>query len=175
MSTGTNELTSKTNLIFYTYMNKEHHYKITTTWTGNSGEGTSNYRSYERSLTISINNKADILATSDTAFNSDKTKHNPEELFLASIASCHMLWYLHLCSENGIVIIDYVDNATGTMIETSDGGGHFTEVILFPTVTVSHETMIKPALELHQKANKRCYIANSCNFPILHKPVVIEA
>ncbi len=153
-------------------MSKQHRYQLKTTWTGNTGTGTSNYRSYERSLTIAAEGKVDILATSDTAFNSDKTKHNPEEMLLASISSCHMLWYLHLCSEAGVVVMDYTDNATGIMIETADGGGHFTEVILSPTITVNHSSMKEKAIALHQKANKLCYIANSCNFPILHKPII---
>ncbi len=153
-------------------MPKQHHYKLTTSWTGNTGTGTSNYRSYERSVTISAENKVDILATSDTAFNSDKSKHNPEELLLASISSCHLLWYLHLCSEAGVIVIDYIDKATGTMIEIANGGGHFTEVVLFPTVVVMDDSMVEKAIALHHKANKLCYIANSCNFPILHKPTI---
>jgi len=153
-------------------MTKEHLYKLTTTWTGNTGDGTSNYRSYERSLTISTANKVDILATSDTAFNSDKTKHNPEELLLASISSCHLLWYLHLCSETGVTVVNYSDEAIGKMKEIAGGGGHFTEVILHPYVIVSDDSMIKKAKDLHHQANKLCYIANSCNFPILHKPII---
>ena len=153
-------------------MSKNHQYKLTTVWTGNSGTGTSAYRAYERSLTVSAENKADILCTSDTAFNSDKTKHNPEELLLASISSCHLLWYLHLCSEAGVIVTEYKDHAVGTMIETADGGGHFTEVTLHPSIMVSDESMIIEAIALHKDANKLCYIANSCNFPILHKPTI---
>ena len=153
-------------------MAKQHNYKLTTVWTGNTGNGTSNYRAYERSLTISAVNKADILATSDTAFNSDKTKHNPEELLLAAISSCHMLWYLHLCSEAGVTVLNYTDNAAATMVETEDGGGHFTEVLLSPMIIIREESKIGKAYELHQKANKLCYIANSCNFPIHHKPAI---
>lgn len=153
-------------------MQKEHHYKLRTTWTGNTGTGTSNYRCYERSLAISAENKVDILGTSDTAFNTDKTRHNPEELLLAAISSCHLLWYLHLCSEAGVVVLDYVDNAAGTMIETADSGGHFTEIILSPAITVTDASMIEKAIQLHQKANKLCYIANSCNFPIRHQPTI---
>lgn len=153
-------------------MPSQHRYKLKTTWTGNTGTGTSNYSSYERSLTISAEGKTDILATSDTAFNSDKTKHNPEELLLASISSCHMLWYLHLCSEAGVIVTNYIDDATALMIETPDGGGHFTEVVLSPTITITDPSMMETAITLHQKANKLCYIANSCNFPILHKPTI---
>ncbi|HEY8784483.1 MAG TPA: hypothetical protein VIM16_22850 [Mucilaginibacter sp.] len=56
------------------------------------------------------------------------------------------------------------------MEETPEGGGHFTEVTLYPKVTVSQESMVEKANELHHKANKLCFIANSCNFPVLHRP-----
>jgi organic hydroperoxide reductase OsmC/OhrA len=151
-------------------MNGKHKYNLAVKWTGNTGLGTSDYRSYDRSHTVSINNKVDISCSSDPAFRGDNTKHNPEELFVASISTCHMLWYLHLCAEAGIVIIDYIDNAEGIMQETEDGGGHFTEVTLNPTVVISDNSKVEQANELHHKANKLCFIANSCNFPINHKP-----
>jgi len=148
---------------------KNHYYKVDIKWTGNSGTGTANYAAYERSHTISANGKTVINGSSDPSFRGDKTKYNPEELFIASLSTCHMLWYLHLCSEAGIIVTDYSDNATGTMQETKDGGGYFTEVTLHPVVTVSNISMIEKANELHDKANKLCYIANSCNFLIHHK------
>ncbi len=153
-------------------MKKIHTYNVDTAWTGNTGAGTANYRSYERSLTVSCTKKVDILCTSDTAYNGDPTKHNPEELLLASISSCHMLWYLHLCSVAGIVVTNYTDQAVATMVETSDGGGHFTEAILHPVIHVTDESMIEQAMQLHAQANKLCYIANSCNFPIRHEAVI---
>ena len=81
-----------------------------------------------------------------------------------------MLWYLHLCAEAGVVVTAYTDRATGIMQETEDGGGHFTDVTLNPIVIVSEESMIGKANALHHEANKLCYIANSCNFPINHHP-----
>ncbi len=152
-------------------MKKLHHYNLTVKWTGNTGKGTSDYRQYERSHTVSIPQKADILCSSDPSFRGDRTKHNPEELFLASISTCHMLWFLHLCSENGVIVTDYADQATGTMQESEDGGGHFTEVILHPLVTVTEESMCERANALHHRANELCFIANSCNFPIHHQSV----
>ncbi len=154
-------------------MNKEHTYKLAIKWTGNNGLGTNDYRTYDRSHTLSIENKKDILCSSDPAFRGDTTKHNPEEFLVASISACHMLWYLHLCADAGVVVMDYTDNATGTMQETEGGGGHFTEVTLYPTVVVSNKSMIDKANELHDKANKLCFISNSCNFPIYHKPTCI--
>ena len=150
-------------------MKKEHHYSLTVKWTGNKGQGTSDYRTYERSHTIQVENKVEIAASSDPAFRGDKTKHNPEDLFLSSLSSCHMLWYLHLCSDAGVVVVDYFDRAEGVMIETESGGGHFTSVILHPLVTVSEKSMIEKASALHHEANKLCFIASSCNFPVKHE------
>ncbi|WP_185209036.1 OsmC family protein [Chryseobacterium sp. C3] len=152
---------------------KNHQYKITVRWTGNTGKGTSSYRDYERSHEISAENKVLIEASSDPAFRGDKTKYNPEEMLLSSVSSCHMLWYLHFCSEAGVVVTDYNDFPTGIMTELANGSGHFTEVILHPEVTVSEESMIEKATELHQKANEFCFIANSVNFPIKHIPKVL--
>jgi organic hydroperoxide reductase OsmC/OhrA len=151
-------------------MAKEHQYQATLTWAGNKGSGTMDYRSYDRSYIISIDNKPDISGSSDSAFLGDKTKHNPEDLLLASLSSCHMLWYLHLCSQNEIIVMDYKDNPIGKMTENADGSGHFNEVVLNPVVVITDESQIEKANELHDQAHKMCFIANSCNFPIKHNP-----
>lgn len=153
-------------------MNEQHYYKATIKWTGNKGTGTGNYSNYERSHHIIIENKPDILGSSDPAFRGDKTKHNPEELLVSSLSACHMLCYLHVCSEAGVIVVDYIDNATGIMIETSDGGGQFKEVTLNPIVTVADDSAMEKANELHKKANELCFIASSVNFPVHHKPVI---
>lgn len=154
-------------------MEKSHHYRTTIRWTGNNGTGTSSYTDYRRDHTILIANKPDLEASADTPFRGDETKHNPEDLFLSSLSSCHMLWYLHLCADAGIIVIDYIDEATGTMIQTPKNGGHFTEVTLNPVVTITDSSMIAKANELHEIAHKHCFIANSVNFPVYHKPSCI--
>lgn len=151
-------------------MAAQHKYNLEVRWTGNRGQGTEGYRSYDRSHSVSIAGKQEVVCSSDPVFRGDKTKHNPEELFLAAIASCHMLWYLHLCADNGVVVVDYCDNATGTMLQTEEGGGHFSEVTLHPNVMVRDLAMVGKANELHEKAHQFCFIANSCNFPIRHSP-----
>ena len=153
-------------------MDQQHQYSLTVKWTGNKGNGTATYTGYDRSHTVSIGNKPDLLCSSDAAFRGDKTKYTPEDLLVASISSCHMLWYLHLCSEAGVVVTDYIDNAKGTMVVTDDGGGYFTEVTLYPEVTITDRSMEEMANELHKRANQLCFIANSVNFPIHHKPAV---
>ena len=155
-------------------MKRQHTYNTSIRWTGNKGTGTSSYKAFERSYTVSIKNKPDVLGSSDPAFLGDRTKHNPEELLVASLSSCHMLWYLHLCAEAGIVVTSYVDNAVGAMLELTNGSGKFTGVTLNPSVTVSEFSMIEKANALHQKANEYCFIANSVNFKIAHRPTCIS-
>jgi organic hydroperoxide reductase OsmC/OhrA len=150
-----------------------HHYSLIVNWTGNRGKGTSGYRSYERSHEIVVEGKKNIKGSSDPSFLGDRTKFNPEELLLASISSCHMLWYLHLCSDEGVIVTNYLDDAKGTMIETENGGGKFESVSLHPTVTVKDISMVDKAMLLHTKANELCFIANSVNFKIQHVPIVI--
>lgn len=150
-------------------MPKDHLYSTTITWTGNKGSGTMDYRSYDRDYTITVDGKADILGSSDSAFLGDKAKYNPEDLLLSSISSCHMLWYLHLCSKNEIVVIDYKDKAVGIMEELADGSGKFKEVTLHPQVLIADKAHFELAESLHQEANKMCFIANSLNFPVAHE------
>lgn len=152
-------------------MTRQHDYKATIKWTGNKGKGTTGYRFFGREHTISIDEKPDILGSSDPAFLGDKTKHNPEDLLVSSLSTCHMLWYLHLCSEAGVVVTEYSDNATGIMVDEYNGSGHFTVVTLNPIVVVTEQSMIEKANELHKKANEFCFIANSVNFPVRHQPI----
>jgi organic hydroperoxide reductase OsmC/OhrA len=151
-------------------MEKEHHYTTSLTWTGNKGEGTANYKIYDRDHIIEVKGKPVISGSSDPSFRGSPGRYNPEELFVSSISSCHMLWYLHLCSVNNIVVTDYRDEAKGIMMEKGDGSGYFKEVTLQPIVTLTDSKMTDRARQLHHEANKMCFIANSCNFPIKHEP-----
>lgn len=141
-------------------------------WTGNKGQGTLDYKAFERSYTIAVDNKPDILGSSDPSFRGDATRYNPEELLVASLSSCHMLWYLHLCAISGVIVVSYSDAAVGTMIENPQDGGRFTQVVLSPKVTVKESAMIEKALALHKQANRHCFIANSVSFEVSHIPVI---
>lgn len=153
---------------------KSHHYQVKVEWNGNQGSGTEHYKSYSRDHTISAARKYDsILASSDPSFLGNPSKYNPEDLFLSSLSACHMLWYLHLCSVHDVIVIEYSDRATGIMKEGQEGGGGFTEVTLNPKVKVTDSNMITKANELHQEANRMCFIANSCNFKIGHNPTTV--
>ena len=154
-------------------MNKEHHYALSLEWTGNLGTGTSDYRAYTRNHTIVSQGKPELLASSDPSFRGDKTRYNPEEMLVAALSSCHMLSYLHVCVLSGVVVVEYTDNATGTMKENPDGSGQFTEVTLHPVVKVKDASMIEKANSLHGKASQLCFIARSVNFPVHHTPTAV--
>jgi len=153
----------------------DHHYDLRTVWTGNRGRGTLDYRSYGRDHVLSVEGKSDILGSADRPFRGDVDRWNPEEMLLGALSQCHLLSYLHVCATNGVVVTGYTDNASGTMVQTHDGGGHFTEVILRPTVTVSDESMRETALALHHEASTKCFIASSVNFPVRHEPIITVA
>ena len=149
---------------------KQHFYPIRMAWTGNTGTGTADYRGYQRAHEYSVPGKPPIPGSSDPAFRGDAARYNPEELLVMSLSSCHMLWYLHLCAEAGLVVTAYVDEATGTMVETPDTGGHFTEVVLRPSVTLTPESDIALAESIHARAHHLCFVANSVNFPVRCEP-----
>lgn len=150
---------------------KNHLYHATVQWTGNEGKGTLNPTSYNRNHNISCPEKHNpIQGSSDAAFSGDGKRYNPEDLLVSSISACHMLWYLHLCAVNKIVVTEYTDEAVGLMEETSNGSGRFKEVTLNPVIKITDAKLIEKATQLHLEANKMCFIANSCNFKINHKP-----
>jgi organic hydroperoxide reductase OsmC/OhrA len=148
---------------------RKHNYTAELKWTGNTGTGTSNYSAYERSFVIESGEfkVRPILGSSEPVFRGDKTRYNPEEMLLHSVSSCHMLWFLHVCSDNGIIVTAYGDHPTGEMTEDETSGiGQFTKITLNPTVHVADESMVEMAIKLHTKAHQKCFIANSLNFPI---------
>ncbi|MFI7694842.1 OsmC family protein [Nonomuraea sp. NPDC049655] len=155
-------------------MTRHHTYTTTVTWTGNRGTGTSGYRDYDRDHDLSAEGPQVIAGSSDPAFRGDPARWNPEQLLVGSLSQCHMLWYLHLCAEAGVVVTAYADHAAGTMAE-SGAGGHFTEVVLRPEVTVAAPEMAETAARLHEDAHKACFIAASVNFPVRHEPTVRTA
>jgi organic hydroperoxide reductase OsmC/OhrA len=154
---------------------KQHTYNLQLEWTGNDGEGTSNYKSYRRDHSILSEGKPEIPASSDPSFRGDRSRYNPEELLVASLSSCHMLWYLHLCAVNKVTVLEYRDAAVGTMEERPNGSGAFVRVLLRPAVTIRHGDDLAKAMSLHHEAHHMCFIANSVNFPVEVEAEIREA
>jgi len=153
-------------------MKGAHEYSSRLIWEGNTGAGTATYAGYGRQYRVVAAGKPDIIGSADPAFRGDADKLNPEDLFVASLSSCHMLSYLALCALQGVRVLAYEDDAKGTMTVTADGGGKFEEVVLSPKVTISDSKNVALALNLHDKAHEQCFIANSCSVPVRHKPIV---
>jgi organic hydroperoxide reductase OsmC/OhrA len=153
-------------------MHGEHTYKALLVWEGNQGEGTSTYQGYSRRWRVRIDGKTDLVGTADPAYRGEPGKHNPEDLLVASLSSCHMLSYLALCARNKISVVSYQDEATGVMKTTPGGGGRFESVTLRPRVEINDTRMVDRALELHEKAHTECFIASSVSFPVHHDAAV---
>jgi organic hydroperoxide reductase OsmC/OhrA len=149
---------------------REHRYRSTVVWTGNTGAGTADYKAYERAHLISAPGKAEIAGSSDKSFRGDATRWNPEELLVASASTCHMLWYLHLCAVNDVVVLDYRDEPEGVMIEEAGGSGAFSRIVLRPQVKLSPGSSEQKARELHHEAHRMCFIANSVKCDIATEP-----
>ncbi|RDS85594.1 OsmC family protein [Dyella psychrodurans] len=153
----------------------QHLYPVEVVWTGNRGNGTKTYQGYGREHEVRVAGKPAIAGSSDPVFRGDGTKHNPEELLVAALSSCHMLWYLHLAAEAGVVVTGYVDSAVGTLAEHGKDG-RFTEVVLKPLVTITADSDPERAASVHEDAHHACFIANSVNFPVRCEPrIVIES
>jgi len=153
---------------------RSHRYVTETRWTGNQGAGTLSYQAYSRNHEIGAAGKSSVIsASSDSNYRGDRERFNPEELLVAALSSCHMLWMLHLCATSGIIVTDYFDAAEGVMRENADGSGEFVSVTLHPNITITDPAKADQAMALNRRAHDFCFIARSVNFPVKHEPVVI--
>jgi len=150
---------------------REHSYEVRVDWCGDRGPGTSAYRAYSRDHRIAVGTRVPIPGSSDAVFRGDPQRYNPEELLVAALSACHMLSYLHLCADAGVVVRSYSDQALGVMREDG-GGGRFQQVTLQPRVGVDPGADAALALALHERAHANCFIASSVNFPVLCRPQI---
>ncbi len=148
----------------------QHRYEVRVSWSGE----TRSYESYSRNHTVQVPGKPAIHASADKAFRGDPGLTTPEDMLLAALSACHMLWYLHLCAVKGVVVTAYEDRAEATMVE-APRAGRFTEVLLRPVVTITRQSDANVAHSLHERAHAECFIANSVNFPVRHAPVIERA
>ena len=155
-------------------MHGEHTYRTLLVWEGNQGAGTATYQGYSRRWRVQVDGKTDFVGSADPSFRGEPDLHNPEDLLVASLSSCHMLTYLALCARNGISVLSYFDDASGVMKTTPDGGGRFESVTLRPAVEIAESGKQPLAMELHEKAHALCFIAASVNFPV-HNAAVVTA
>lgn len=154
-------------------MGREHHYVASVVWTGAEKEPTLSYQSYSRDYRVDIPGRPALHGSADPHFRGDPARHNPEDLLVAALSACHMLTYLALAARAGLAVTAYEDAARGTMALEGEGG-HFTEVVLNPRVTVARGSDLALARRLHGEAHGLCFIARSVNFPVRHEATIAE-
>ena len=151
-----------------------HSYSAKVTWAGAAKGPTTNYQSYSREYLVEIPGKPALRGSADATFRGDPALHNPEDLLVVALSTCHMLSYFADCARAGVKVVAYEDQATGTMA-MQDKKIRFTEVVLHPRVTISADSDYDKAMALHKQAHEECFIANSVNFPVHHEAVVMRA
>lgn len=151
-----------------------HTYALSLTWAGNRGTGTSGYRDYGRDVTAHADGRPGLELTADPAFRGDRTKWNPEQLLVAALSECHLLSFLHVAVMHGVTVVAYADEPVGTMVQEGIGG-HFTGVVLRPTVTITDPRQVELVPQLHHEASRACFIAASVSFPVTHEPTTLVA
>lgn len=152
-----------------------HEYTSAVRWTGNRGEGTRSYRSYDRTWTIEVPGKPHIHCSNDPLLGGDPSLHNPEDLLISSLSACHMLWYLHFASSAGIVVQEYSDRPIGMGENAPDGSGRFVRALLRPTIILAAGSDVARADAIHGKIHDVCFIARSVNFPVSIEAEYVQA
>ena len=151
-------------------MAKLHDFASSIVWTGNRGEGTLAYKGYDRTWDIALPGKDIIHCSNDPLLGGDPAKTNPEDLLISALSACHMLWYLHLASNAGIVVTGYRDDPIGHGETLPNGAGRFLAAVLRPKISVQEGADLEFAGELHHKVHDFCFIARSVNFPVSYEP-----
>ncbi|MBE2244226.1 MAG: OsmC family protein [Burkholderiaceae bacterium] len=103
---------------------------------------------------------------------SDAAAVDPEEAFVASIASCHMLWFLDIAARRGQRVQSYADEAVGVMAKNDEGRLAMTEVRLRPRVVFAEPAPAREVVDaMHHAAHEACFIATSVRTRIVVEPV----
>ncbi len=150
----------------------QHTYTTQISWTGNRGSGTSAYKGYDRTWDMAAGGKPAIACSNDPLLGGDAAKYNPEDLLLAALSSCHMLWYLHLCAMAGVVVTSYTDTPEAIGEVEADGRGRFLSALLKPDVVIAPGSSPDLARGLHGEVHRYCFIARSVSFPVAHAPQI---
>ena len=153
----------------------DHGFTARLVWEGNTGQGTADYAGYGRGFRIEVAGKPEFGGSAAPMFRGEADRHNPEDLFLASLAACHMLFYLALCARHGLRVLAYQDDVRGLLRLRPEGGGRFETIDLCPCVELAPGGDEALALQLHEVAHEQCFIANSCSVAVRHTATINTA
>lgn len=161
-------------------MSAPHDYVARIAWQRAEGEAFTDNR-YSRRHRIAFDGGTAIDGSSSPSVVplpfSDPKAVDPEELFVASLSSCHMLWFLSLAAGQGFRVECYEDDAVGTMARRADGRTAMTVVTLRPKVAFDPAAAPDAAAfdALHHRAHERCFIANSVTTDVRCEPTQVKA
>jgi organic hydroperoxide reductase OsmC/OhrA len=131
------------------------------------------YDTYNRAHEISFNKGAIVVPGSAApAFKGDVDRVDPEEAFVASLSSCHMLTFLAVCARKRLVVDSYEDDAVGIMEKGANGKLWVSRVTLRPRIKFAPGTKVDSAIlaEIHHKSHEECFIANSVKTDVSVEP-----
>lgn len=152
-----------------------HEYRAALQWQRQEGEAFADQR-YSRRHRLHFDGGAELAGSSSPHVVklpwSDPTAVDPEEMFVASLCSCHMLWFLSLAAADGWCVDQYVDDAVGVMACDERGRMAMTLVTLRPAVRFAGPRLPDAAAlaELHHRAHGACFIANSVRTEVRCEP-----
>jgi organic hydroperoxide reductase OsmC/OhrA len=154
-----------------------HYFEAQLTWTGASAAGSPSEESatgrtdgtHRREFRGDVSGKPSLFLSAAPEYRGDASRHNPEDLLVLSLASCHALAYLSLCEKCRLEVRSYEDHPVGELAK-HDGAIRFTKVRLRPRVVFAPGADLVRAEKLHADARRYCFIANSVNFPVEHAP-----
>lgn len=149
----------------------EHHASVV--WKRASADFT--YHTYNRTHEMRFKDGAIVLpASSAPAFKGDADRVNPEEAFVASLSSCHMLTFLAICARKHLTVESYEDDAVGYLEKGQGGKLWMARTTLRPRVRFAAETQVdeRTLADIHHKSHEECFIANSVKTDVAVEPQV---
>lgn len=151
----------------------EHRFACHTVWRGEMAEPV-DPKSWRRDHVVEMAGKPPLEGSSSSAFFGDDAKHNPEDLLVAALSSCHMLSFLSASARARLRIVAYEDRAEAVLSQQG-ANFRFTEAKLRPRITVAREEDLPKAREMNELARKICFVANAVNFPVRDEPEFLVA
>lgn len=138
-----------------------HEYRATTSWRRTSEEFT--YDTYNRTHEVKFGGGEVIPWSAAPEFKGDANRVNPEEAFVASLSTCHMLTFLALCARKRFTVDTYFDEASGVLERNAQGRYWVARVSLRPRVAFSgaRQPSTGELSDLHRTAHETCFVANS--------------
>ncbi|HKY13719.1 MAG TPA: OsmC family protein [Microthrixaceae bacterium] len=141
-------------------------YRVTMRWVGNDGRGTAELETFGRDGELSSDGLPTIPTSSSPDHAGSAGGWTPEDLLAGAVSQCQMLWFLHLCAKNEIVVQSYVDDVVATL-KVKGSKGTVSSIALNVSVEVSSGDLTL-AESLFTKAGELCYVARSLSSPVTH-------